>query len=91
MKKDNKEVKTEQCTIPNVVCSATSQIKTWLEADDSGRIWKQAENPNCFTNNRLEALYVYDNHIKYWEDIRAQSVVVEHRIPESKSELYLVI
>lgn len=87
----NKENETKPCTIQNVVCSATSQIKSWLEEDDSGRTWKQGENPNCFTSNRLEALYVYDGHIKYWEDIRAQSVVIEHRIPESKSELYLII
>jgi hypothetical protein len=91
MNTDSKNTETKQCTIPVVVCSATPQIKSWLEADDSGRKWKQGENPNCFTNNRLEALYVYEDYIKYWEDIRAQSVVVEHRIPESKNELYLVI
>lgn len=68
----------------------TPQIKTWLEADNSGRKWKQGDNPNCFTSNRLEALYVYDDKIKYWEDIRSQSVVFEHRVPKSKGELYLI-
>lgn len=39
----------------------------------------------------LEALYVYDDCVKYWEDIRSQSGVVEHRIPKSRKELYSLI
>lgn len=70
---------------------ATIHIKTWLEEDDSGRVWKQEKNPYCFTSNRLEALYVYNDRIRYWEDIREQSIAVEHAIPESKSELYVII
>lgn len=86
MKNDNLKNQ-EQCAIPVVMCSATAKIKDWLLVDDS-RIWKQQDNPNCFISNRCEALYVYENKIKFWEDIRNQSFVLEHRIPESKTELY---
>ena len=74
-----------------IECGAVSQIKSWLDSDDSIRVWKQLENPNCFTSNMLEALYVYDDRVKYWEDIRAKSEVVEHRIPKSRKELYSLI
>jgi hypothetical protein len=72
-------------------CGAVPQIKSWLDSNDSLRVWKQLENPNCFASNMLEALYVYDDRVKYWEDIRSQSGVVEHRIPKSRKELYSLI
>ena len=72
------------------MCNATPKIKNWLSVDNS-RIWKQQDNPNCFISNRGEAVYVYCDKIKFWEDIRCQSLVVEHKIPKSKAELYLVL
>lgn len=69
--------------------SATPKIKAWLK--ESGEVWMQEENPNCFTNSFLEAIYVYEDHIKYWEDIRDHSVVVRHKIPETKRELIEVL
>lgn len=34
------------------------------------RHWKEDEKGKRFTSNLLEAIYVYDNEVKYWEDIR---------------------
>lgn len=28
----------------------------------------------CFYSRHLEALYIYDDHLVYWEDIRQQSI-----------------
>lgn len=62
------------------------KLKKWL-----GNNWTQQENPNCFTGNFLQALYIYNDHIKYWEDIRAGHLSVLHHIPQSKKELKSII
>lgn len=69
----------------------TKQIKNWLPTK-SKKIWKQdPKNPNKFTSNFLEALYVYSTTVIYWEDIRVQSVRTEHIIPQSKSDLLSIL
>lgn len=61
-------------------------IFNWLKEMD--KTWsKKKDNPNCFFSGSLEALYVYENEIKYWEDIRSHSVVSIFPIPESKQQL----
>jgi hypothetical protein len=75
----------------NTTQKSTPRIKNWLFADNT-RVWKQlVDNPNCFKSNLGEALYVYEDSVKYWEDIRDQNLFIECKIPQTKSELNTII
>jgi len=73
------------------VCSATPKIKAWLSSLDLNAVWKQKDNPNCFMSNKLEALFVYEDCVVYYEDVRSNASACEHSIPESKSELDFIV
>ena len=60
-------------------------VELWLKEDS--RPWKPLKNPNCFTDNTLRALYVYEGHIKYWEDIRCPNISVNIPFPTVLSAL----
>ena len=59
------------------------KIFEWLSSQDwkyESTKWKvDADNPVRFSNNLLEALYVYPDKMKYWEDIRVNHIFVEFR------------
>jgi hypothetical protein len=66
--------------------SHCDKIISWLkEYDKSWSVRK--DNPNCFYSDSLEALYVYEDGVKYWEDIRCQSAVKIFPIPQTKLHL----
>ena len=66
--------------------TASNRIYKWLkELDSSWTIGK--DNPNCFYSAYLEALYVYDNEIRYWEDIRIEDGYTTHPIPKTNLHL----
>jgi len=72
------------------VYKSSIEIKSWL-LQDVTRTWVQLKNTNCFTSNRLEALYIYKDHVKYYEDVRHSGTMTKHPIPENKDELYNII
>ncbi len=70
----------------------TENIKKWLLSYTSYKWFQDSENPNCFSNNHLEALHVHEQTIKYWEDIRAgKASFNELPIPINKEQLYSII
>lgn len=64
-------------------------VYDWLLADES-RIWKRTTHEDMcrFNSDKLEALYVYHNKIRYWEDIRVHSAYKEFPIPKNAEELF---
>jgi|AACY02.16.fsa_nt_gi hypothetical protein len=66
----------------------SKQIENWLK----GTGWKKSStNPNIFRNDKLEALYVYPNMVRYWEDVRSRRGDRVHDVPKTKEELFEII
>lgn len=53
--------------------------------------WYQGDNPNTFYSNKLEAIYFYNDHFKYWEDKRATDKYQIIPLPTSYSEIIKII
>lgn len=54
----------------------TPIVKSWLESYKDKK-WKQdKKNPNRFSSNSLELIDVYEHHVRYFEDIRAEDGIV---------------
>jgi hypothetical protein len=63
------------------------KILEWL-AQDKHRTWQQSRpHPNRFGSNFKEALYVFEDHILYWENYEQSNKYVKHDVPDSKTEL----
>lgn len=68
----------------------TSEIEKWL-ATDQDRTWKaEREEPNYFVSSDQKAIYIYDNIVEYWENLRDLDNVSEFAIPRSRAELFLM-
>lgn len=70
--------------------TTSKEIEDWL-LDDDLRTWDQVYNQNCFISSLGEALYVYKDKIRFWEDVRCGRLVSEHKLPLTKEELFKII
>lgn len=62
------------------------QVIEWLK-EDKDRIWEQSRpHPNRFGSNKRDAVYVFDDHILYWEDYHKPDKFTKHEFPKSKLE-----
>lgn len=72
-------------------CTATPQITAWLQKS-AVRKWKAGlDNPNCLFSNYGEALYIYEDHVCFWEDIRDSANYTKHDVPDSESKLQFIV
>lgn len=68
------------------------KIVDWLLSDKKST-WERgtaSHQPNTYYSKSLQAVYIYSNRIKYWEDIR-HGGYIETRIPIDKEELFSFI
>jgi len=73
-----------------IAFESSKTILKWLKELD--RSWARRKiSPNCFYSDTLEALYVYENEIKYWEDIRVQDAFKTCPIPDTKLHLEMYL
>ena len=52
--------------------------------------WQEKENPNKFFSNFGQAIYVYNDKIKFWPDIRCVEVI-EKKLPVKSQEIQKLI
>ncbi len=75
-----------------VISRFSNTIELWLKSDINGNWIRNEKNTNTFTDIKGgRALYVYEDCIKYWDDIRQHSGVCEYMIPTSKIELFDIL
>lgn len=87
-----KETKTDNSTTLVNLCRFSKAIEEWIMTDINGNWYKHQDNPNCFTDKKQgRALYVYEDCVKYWEDIRIHSGCCEYPIPNNKTALFDII
>jgi len=70
----------------NNECKSSKKVLNWLVELD--KTWeRREESPNCFYSDKLEALYVYEAEIRYWNDIRCHDNFLKFPIPKTKLHL----
>ena len=88
----SKNTELQQSCITDVIIRFSNTIELWLKSDINGNWIRNEKNTNTFTDIKGgRALYVYEDCIKYWDDIRQHSGVCEYMIPTSKIELFDIL
>lgn len=92
MKNTSKKAELPQCDKTAVISRFSNTIELWLKSDINGNWIRNEKNTNTFTDIKSgRALYVYEDCIKYWDDIRQHSGVCEYMIPASKIDLFDIL
>jgi len=63
------------------------ELKKYLPKD----WWQDKNHLNKFFSTNLEAIYVYKNYVRYWEDIRINATYSEYRLPIDINKLFNII
>jgi len=76
----------------DIVNRQSNLIAIWLKTDFNSNWVRNADNTNTFTDlKRGRALFVYEDHIKYWSDLLCHSGVREYMVPTSKVTLFNIL